>query len=180
MVLSVVDDAELAWCHSMDGGVCMHYISAFALRLQTGRKELGGMTNLQRYLFWGHLPVDAVETMDREVLLVSCLWVVAVGDIDDVLLNVFLHDKPGTAAKAHSLALADGMKPVPFVLSDTFAGLQLYDIARLLAQVAADVVVVVDFPKEADALRVAPMGWCQMLALCYLAHFLLHHVANRK
>ena len=72
---------------------------------------------------------------------------------------VLLDDKPGTSAKAQSLALTNGVEPESLVLANLLARLQFYDIARLLAQVATDVVVVVDFAQEADTLRVLAMGW---------------------
>ena len=70
------------------------------------------------------------------------------------------------------------MEPESLVLANLLARLQFNDVARLFAQVATDVVVVVDLAQEADALRVLAMGWCQVFALGYFAHFLLHHVSD--
>ena len=44
-------------------------------------------------------------------------------DVDDVLQDVFLHDKPRTATQSHAFALADGVEPVAFVLADDLARL---------------------------------------------------------
>ena len=121
-----------------------------------------------------------MEVANGEVLLVGCLWVVAMRDVDNVVLNVFLDNKPRTSAQPHALSLSVGVEPVPFVVSDEFASLQLYDVALLLSQIAAQVVVIIDFAQKADALRVATMGWRQMFALSNLTYLLLHHVTNGK
>lgn len=178
MALTIVDDAELAGGYAVNGGVGVHHVGALAGRLYAGGQELGGVANLQRDVCGGQLPVDAVEVADGEVLLVGCLRVVAVRDIDDVLVDVLLDDKPGTSTKAHALALSDGVEPVASVLSYLAPRLQLQNVAGHLAQVAAQVVVVVDLAQKADALRVAAVGWCQVFALGYLAHLVFHHVAD--
>ena len=110
------------------------------------------MANLQRDVCWWQLSVDAMERHDGEVLLIGCLWVVAVGDIDDVLLDVFLDDKPRAATQSHAFSLSDGVEPVALVLADKFSRFQLYYVARQLTQIATQLVVVVDFAQEADAL----------------------------
>ena len=94
--------------------------------------------------------------------------------IEYVLLHVLLHHKPRTAAEPHALALADSVEPQPSVLADATAGLQLHNVARLFAQVAAYVVVVVHLAEEADTLRVLPAGTHQVFALGNLAHLVLH------
>ena len=71
-----------------------------------------------------------MERHDGEVLLIGCLWVVAVRHINDVLLNVFLDDKPWATAQSHAFTLSDGVEPVTFVLANEFASLQLNHIAR--------------------------------------------------
>ena len=117
-----------------------------------------------------------MERHDGEVLLVGRRRVVAMRDIDDVLQDVFLDDEPRTATQSHAFALADGVEPVALVLANEFACLQLYDIAWQFTQIAAQVVVVVDFAEEADALRVFALGIDQVFTLGNLAHLFLHHV----
>ena len=63
------------------------------------------------------------------------------------------------------------------MLANALASLQFDYIARLLAQVATDVVVIVNLAKETDALRVLALGVNQVLALGYHTHLILHVVA---
>ena len=55
------------------------------------------------------------------------------GDVDDVLADVFLDDKPRAAAQSHALALADGVKPVALVMANEFARLQFHHVAGQFA-----------------------------------------------
>ena len=99
-------------------------------------------------------------------------------NVDNVLLNVFLDHKPRTATKSHAFALSNGVEPVALVMADELACLQLDDVARQFAQIATEVVVIIDFAQKADALRVFALSVDQMLALGNLTHLILHHVAN--
>ncbi len=60
---------------------------------------------------------DEVETMQVDCLPVLRFRVVAVGDVDDVALDILLDDEPRTAAQAQSFPLADGMEPIAVVLA---------------------------------------------------------------
>lgn len=123
VVAIVVYDAELAGGNAVDGGGGMYHIATIAEGFQGGGQEFGGVANLQRDVRWWQLAVDAMERHDGEVLLVGRRRVVAMRDIDDVLLDVFLDDEPRTATEAHAFALADGVEPVAFVLADDLARL---------------------------------------------------------
>ena len=48
------------------------------------------------------------------------MFVVLVGDVDDVFFRVFADHIPRTAAESESVALADGVKPIPSVLAHFF------------------------------------------------------------
>ena len=63
-------------------------------------------------------------------------------------------------------------------MANELSRFELDDIALHLAQIASQIVVIVNLAQETDALRVAPMGWCQVFTLCNLAHLVLHHVAD--
>ena len=71
-----------------------------------------------------------MEIVQRELLLVGSLRVIAMAHIEDILLYVFLDDKPRTAAEAQSLTLSNGMIPQSLVLSDTLTRFQFDDISR--------------------------------------------------
>ena len=162
----------------MDRGIGVNHITAVALLLQAGGQVLRRVANLQRDTLWRQLTVDAVEVVDGEVLLVGRLRVVAVTDVEHVLSHVLLHYKPRAAAEAHTLALADGVKPQSLVLTDALAGLQLDDVAGLFAKIATDIFVIVDLSQKADALRVLAAGTHQVFALSNHTHLVLHVVAN--
>ena len=143
-MLRVIDDAELTGGNTMDRRVSMNHIAPIALRLEACRPVFRRMPYLQRDALWRQLTVNAMEIVYRELLLIGRRRVVAVTDVEDVLDDVLLDDEPRSAAEAHTLALADGVEPQPAVLADAAARLQLDDVAGLLAEVAAYVVVVVD------------------------------------
>ena len=152
VVVSIIDDTELPWGHTMDGLRGMYYILPVTCWLQSRWQEFGGMAYLQGNILGWQLPVDAVEADNGEVLLISCLRVVAMRYVDDVLLNVFLDDKPRSTTESHTFALSDGVEPVAAMLANLLACFQFDDVARLFTEIATDIVVVVDLAQEADAL----------------------------
>lgn len=74
--------------------------------------------------------------------------------------------------------MTNGVKPVAFVLANLLASLQFYDVAGLLAYIAADIFIVVDVAEETDALRVFALGIDEVFALSYFPHLVFHVVAN--
>ena len=115
-----------------------------------------------------------------KVLLISCIRVVAMRHIEDILFYVLLYHKPRSAAETHTLTLSYRMEPQPLMLSDALTRFQLYHITRLFTQIATDIVVIIHFPQETDALRVLTTGIHQMFAFCYLTYFILHIVTYRE
>ena len=57
------------------------------------------MTNLKRNLTFRHLSVDAMESMNREILFVGRVGIIAMRHIEDILFNILLNDEPRTTAK---------------------------------------------------------------------------------
>ena len=90
-----------------------------------------------------------MHVMDRERLLVGGFRIIAMRDVKNIFTNIFLYDKPRAAGEAHAFALADGVEPEAFVLADATTCLEFDDIARVLSEVATDIVVVVDFSQKA-------------------------------
>ena len=66
------------------------------------------------------------------------------GDVEDVLGDVFFYYEPRTTAEAHALTLADGMEPKTAMFADATTGFELDDVAGHLAQIATDIVIVTD------------------------------------
>ena len=103
---------------------------------------------------------------------------IGVRHIDDVALNVLVSHKPRAAAKAKPLALPHGVEPVALVLANDLARFALYHLAFALAEQHAQVVVVVNLAKEADALAVAAVGRCQVFAVGNVAHLVLEQMSD--
>ena len=119
-----------------------------------------------------------MEIVDGKVLAISILGVVAIGNEEDVTLDVFLDHKPRAAAKAQAFALADGVEPMSAMAADALAGAHFDNVAGLVAEIAAQIVVVVDLAEEADALRVFALRVNQVLLLGDAAHLVLVHAAD--
>ena len=56
----------------------------------------------------------------------------------------------------------------------------LYDIARFLAQITADIIIIIYLSQEADSLTVLALGIYQMLLFGYLANLILDMMADRE
>ena len=121
-----------------------------------------------------------MEIMERKILLVGRLRIITMTHIQDIVLYILLNHKPGTAAKAQALALADGMKPQTLVLAYALARFHLYDIARLFAQITADIIIIINLSQKADSLTVLALGIYQMLLFGYLANLILDMMADRE
>src|SRR5574344_894910 len=119
-----------------------------------------------------------MEVMHGEIALVGSVWVVAMRHIQDVGSHVLLDYEPGATAEAQSLALSDGIKPQTAVLTYLLARLQFYHLAGIVAQISADIIIVIDFTQEADALRILSVCIHQMFAFSYLPPLILHVVAD--
>ena len=138
------------------------------------------MANLERYLLHRHLAGEEMEILKREILLVRRLRVVAVTHVENVLLHILLDYEPRSAAEAQPLALADGMEPQALVGADSLARLHLNHVARFLAQVPADVIVIVDLSQEANSLTILALGINEMFLFGYLTNFILSEPENRS
>lgn len=71
------------------------------------------------------------------------------------------------------------MKPQTLVLAYALARLHLYDIARLFAQITADIIIIIYLSQEADSLAVLALGIYQMLLFGYLANLILDMMADK-
>ena len=87
---------------------------------------------------------DEVEAVQVDNLAVLCFRIITVGDVDDVPFDVFLDDKPRSAAQSQTLALPDGVEPIAVVLAKHLAGFQLDDLSGPFTQVALDEVIIID------------------------------------
>ena len=112
-MLFVVDNAELSWCHSVDGLCGVYGELSFAFMLDSGGMVFWCMTYLEgnMCLLWIEWECEMMEIMHSEILLVCSLGIVSVADIEYVFCYVFLNHKPWSASETQSVALSDGVKP---------------------------------------------------------------------
>ena len=128
---------------------------------QCAGQKVGRMAVFESYAYSVGSPVaprvgcDEVHFGQMESAAVLLFCVVSAGYIDYIFVYVLADNKPWAAAEPEAFSLSDGMEPVAAVLAEFTAGFYLYYRARALAEVPADEIVVVYFPEEADALRVA-------------------------
>ena len=96
------------------------------------------------------------------------------GNIKDIALYILLDHKPRTTTEAKSLALTDGVEPQTLVAAYAATCVELDNITGIVAEIALDVVVIVDLAKEANALRIFAAGINEMFALCNGTHLVFH------
>jgi len=205
VVPGIVDGAELTGGDTVNGGGGADINGSVSVKVDYGWDVIGGVADFDAYFVrsvtvvttkrsfgatkrfatktvWVPVNVDGsgepVDGVYLEFLFVGGLGVVAVGDEEDVFLDVLLDGEPGTAAEAEAVALTDGVEPESFVHAYLLACLDVDDQAGVLAEVTADVVVVVYLAEEADALRVFAVGVDEVLALGDAAHLVLGHAAD--
>ena len=132
MVIFVVDDAELTWGDTVDLLLGMDNELASIGPFERGRMVFWRVTNLEGDIRRHQFHREEMEIMHREVLLIGCLGVVAMRDVEDVLRHILLHHEPGATTEAHALALTDSVEPESTVLTYPLARLEFDDVARLL------------------------------------------------
>ena len=194
VVILVIDDTELTRGDTMDRGLGMDGVGVGGCLFQRAGEVFGGVTDFKcnvRAQPLGRLgdrrkcdrlgdrcqPVDVV---DGEVGFVGGGGVVAVGDVEDVVGDVFFDDEPGTTREAHAFALTDGVEPEAFVLTDTTTSFEFDDITGVFTEVTSDIVIVIDLPQKTDALGVLALGIDKMLPLGNLPHLILDIMTNRE
>ena len=135
-----------------------------------GGITLWRMTNLKRNISTLYWYCEPVEVVDGEVGFVGGGGVVAMGDVEDVVGDIFFDDEPGAAGEAHAFALANGVEPEAFVFTNATTCLEFDDVTRVFTEVTTDVVIVVDFSQETDALGVFAFGIDEVFAFCNLTN----------
>lgn len=126
------------------------------------------MTNLKRNISTLYWDSEPVEVVDGEVGLVGGGGVVAMGDVEDVVGDVFFDDEPGTSGETHAFALTNGVEPEAFVRANATTSLEFDDVTWVFTEVTTDVVIVVDFSQKTDALGVFAFGIDEVFTFCNL------------
>ena len=120
---------------------------------------------------------DEMEVHQPEFVPVLFLGIIAPRYIQDVLFRIFFDNEPRTATQPQSFPLSDGVEPESFVGAQLPAGFQFDNLSLFFSQETADKIVVVDFPKETDALAVFASGTGQLGLFGYRTDFLLQVTA---
>ena len=119
MVLLIVDNTELPGCYSVDFLIGVDDELAVST-VVAGRQLLNGCgVVIGRVPDFKGYPLrqfvyafgQKVEGMDGKVLLVGCLRVVTMTDIEYILRYILLHNEPRTATEPKSLALPYSVEP---------------------------------------------------------------------
>ena len=103
-MLMVVDDAKLSGRHSMHRFVGMHRGTAIIVQFECGGKIFRSVANLEgnaqsacclwRVVVGLWRQCEPVEVVDRNILHIGRLWVIAMTDVENVALHILLHHKP--------------------------------------------------------------------------------------
>ena len=93
-----------------------------------------------------------VKIVHKEVLFIGRFGIVSVANVENILRNVFLNNEPGSAAKAETFALSNGMEPQTLVFSYLLSGFKLNNVARLFTEITSYILVIINVSEEANAL----------------------------
>ena len=162
MVVFVINHAELSWRHTLDEVFSVYDERAIACAFKCRTVVFGRMSYLKPHVHTV-LSLPRIERKEMEIVYWEILFVggarlETLAYKQYVALHVFLHRIPRSAAEAKSVTLTDGMEPKTLMLTNLLAGLQFEHIARIFAEIATYVVVVVYHTEEADALLVLALG----------------------
>ena len=81
--------------------------------------HIDGVACIQLFLPKGTAQIVEVEQVDAVAIL--CVGVVALRNVEDVLVDVLLHHEPGASAEKQTFALPDGMEPIAAMLTQYLA-----------------------------------------------------------
>ena len=176
----VIDYTELTGSYAVDLLLAMDDIGIISCGLHRCLVPLGSVAYLEGDTLGKLGKCEKMEVVDGKILLIGCLRVVAMGDIEDIVGDILLDYKPGTATKTKSLALTYGVKPQSFVGTYAATSLQLDDISGIVAEITLDVIVVINLAEEAYALRILAAGIYKMFALGNGTHLVLHIMSDGK
>ena len=106
--------------------------------------------------------------------------VVALRDVNNVVFGVFFYHKPRSAAQSEAFTLPDGVEPESLVPAKFSASLEFDDVAFPLADVFADIIVVVYLSQEADALGIMTLRARKVVFLRKFPYFAFWQFSNGK
>ena len=176
----VIDYTELTGSYAVDLLLAMDDIGIISCGLHRSLVPFGSVAYLEGDALGKAGDGEVMEVVDGERLLVGCLGVVAMGDIEDIVGDILLDYKPRTTTEAESLALTDGVEPQTLVATYAATSLQLDDISGIVAEITLDVIVVINLAEEAYALRILAAGIYKMFALGNGTHLVLHIMSDGK
>ena len=96
----VVNDTELTGSYAVDLLLAMDDIGIISCGLHRCLMPFGGVAYLEGDALGKAGDGEVMEVVDGKILLIGCLRVVAMGDIENVVLYILLDNKPWTATEA--------------------------------------------------------------------------------
>lgn len=173
MVVGVIHNTELPGRNTLNGLLGVDDITSATQRFEMSAMKLGRVTNLECHLARLGLKGQEVEVAYGKRVAVNLLRVVALGDIKHIALHILANDIPRTTAQTQSVPLPDGVKPQSLVAADDLSAVDVDHLAGIFAQITAHIVVILDFAKEADALRILALGIDEVFVFGNFSKFFL-------
>ena len=96
----VIDYTELTGGYAMDFLLAMDDIGIISCGLHRSLMPFGSVAYLEGDALGKAGDGEVMEVVDGKILLIGCLRVVAMGDIENVVLYILLDNKPWTATEA--------------------------------------------------------------------------------
>lgn len=147
--VSGVEDTELAGSNALDRGGRGDEKASVSLTNHMSGARPFRMPDFEEYIMFvlsfPRVTGYEVESGEVKMVAVKALTSVCMGNVNDVSLDVFIRDKPRSAAESKSFALPDSVKPIALVHADYMAGFTFDNLALAFAQKQLKVVVIVDF-----------------------------------
>ena len=123
---------------------------------------------------------NKIEVFHPEFITILLLGIITVGDVNNVILNILLHNEPGSSSQSQSFSLANGMKPIAAMSTNLLTCFKFDHRPLFFSQKATDKIVIIYLAQKANSLTILPTGTGQSGLQRYLTHFMLHQPTYRK
>lgn len=120
MVIFVIDDTKLSWCNTMDEFFCMNNKIRIACYLNSSFMILWCMAYFKSYFIHIDPFCQIMKIHNGEFFLVCSLRVIAMADIEDIVLHIFLDNEPWSTSKSKTFTLAYCVEPQSAMFANYF------------------------------------------------------------
>ncbi len=132
---------------------------------------------------------NKIEVFHPEFITILLLGIITVGDVNNVILNILLHNEPGSSSQSQSFSLANGMKPIAADEYPIFLPVSNSITAPLFSQKATDKIVIIylaqkqipDCPSDGHwAIRPATLSHALHASSAHLSETTISKPANSQ